>query len=161
MDSRDGGQFPRIISPGAHRMKMIEFVLKNKDVIQKLFSEESDGEFFLPAEEFCFDNAEMKVQWDEMSLKFTIEVAPFKFVTALMPDELKEYLDELKSITCPDIRRTVVELLEGEIKEAVDQEKDMAKDNMEEAKATLDEATKSLDGVLDAISSVKHEWGIP
>jgi len=37
----------------------------------------------------------------------------------------------------------------------------MALDNLSEAKASLDEASKSLDGVLDAISSVKHEWGIP
>lgn len=142
-------------------MKMIEFVLKNKDVIQKLFSEENDGEFFLSADEFCFDNESVKVEWDEMTLKFSIKIEPFKFVTSLMPEEIKEYLTELKSITKPEIRRMIVELLEGEIKEAVEHEKDMALDNLSEAKASLDEASKSLDGVLDAISSVKHEWGIP
>jgi len=99
-------------------MKMIEFVLKNKDVIQKLFSEENDGEFFLSADEFCFDNESVKVEWDEMTLKFSIKIEPFKFVTSLMPEEIKEYLTELKSITKPEIRRTIVELLEGEIKEA-------------------------------------------
>ena len=142
-------------------MKMIDFVLKNKDVIQKLFSEESDGEFFIPADEFSFDTQDLKVEWDEMSLKFTLEIDPFKFVTALMPDEMKEYVDGLKTISDPAIRRRVVELLEGEVKDAADQEKDMATDNLAEAKASLDDAEKGLNSVLDTISGIKHEWGIP
>ena len=142
-------------------MKMIDFVLKNKDVIQKLFSEESDGEFFIPADEFLFSSPDLEVEWDEMSLKFTLEIDPFKFTTALMPDEMKECSDALSTITDPVIRRQVVELMESTIKDAVEQEKDMATDNLAEAKASLEDAEKGLNSVLDTISEIKHAWGIP
>jgi len=142
-------------------MKLMEFALQNAELIQKLFSDENDGEMVVSIDDFCFNSSDLEVEWEETALKFSVEVDPFKFVTTMMPEEMKENVDSIKSISDPNVRQKIVEFMETEIKETVEGEKDMAVDNLEEAKGALREAEETMNNVLDAISDVKHDWGVP
>ena len=151
-------------------MDLFDFVVSNKDEIEKLQEESENGLIYLDASDFDFSHDEVQFELasesedeeaQEGTVRFFVEAGKYKLLCELTYEELADNLDDLENISDPDIREKVIEALENDIEPALSEQVDEAKDEVENIKGLLKEAEDRHDNVKGSLSKLKNKWGVP
>jgi hypothetical protein len=138
-----------------------EFIIKNLQILEELYFASDEGRISIEVDDYDFSYNDMTVDVDGDGLMFNIPAGMFTLTCSIPKSDIKESVKFMRNISNLEAREAVINIIENEIRPAAEDTYSESKDDYKLASDSVANSKDDLDNVIDSLTELKGEWGIP